>query len=86
MCPTCNYHINMSKMIQLRHVPDALHRQLKVRAALAGLSLSDFLVREVAKIAERPTMDEIRARLAALPPARFRTSPTSAVREERERR
>ena len=48
----------MAKMIQLRHVPDSLHRQLKARAALSGLSLSEFLVREVRKIAERPTPEE----------------------------
>ena len=42
----------MSKMIQLRHVPEALHRQLKARAALSGLPLSDYLIREVRKIAE----------------------------------
>ena len=45
----------MAKMIQLRNVPDALHRTLKARAALAGMSLSDFLVREIRKSAERPT-------------------------------
>jgi hypothetical protein len=41
-------------MIQLGHVPDAVHRQLKARAALAGMSLSDYLVQEVRKIAPRP--------------------------------
>ncbi len=76
----------MSKMIQLRHVPDALHRRLKSRAALAGMSLSDYLVREVGKMAERPTLDEIKARLAALPPAQLKNSPTKIVREERDRR
>ena len=52
-------------MIQLRNVPDALHRKLKARAALEGLSLSDFLTREARKIAYQPT--EIRARLADAP-------------------
>jgi hypothetical protein len=73
-------------MIQLRHVPDALHHRLKARAALAGMSLSDYLVREVGKIAEYPTLEEIRTRLASLPPSRLRTSPTKAIREERDRR
>jgi plasmid stability protein len=73
-------------MIQLRHVPDALHHRLKARAARAGMSLSDYLVREVGKIAERPTLEEIRTRLAALPPSRLKTSPTKAIREERDRR
>ncbi len=76
----------MPKMIQLRHVPDALHHRLKARAALAGMSLSDYLVREVGKIAERPTLEEIRTRLASLPPGRLKTSPTKAIREERDRR
>jgi hypothetical protein len=76
----------MSKMIQLRHVPESLHRQLKARATLAGMSLSDYLVREVRKIAERPTLDEIRARLATSKPSRPKTSPTEIIREERDRR
>ncbi len=50
------------------------------------MSLSDYLVREVGKIAERPTLEEIRTRLAALPPGRLKTSPTKAIREERDRR
>jgi antitoxin FitA len=86
MCFTCKYYMHMAKMIQLRHVPDALHRQLKARAALAGLSLSDYLVQEVRKVAERPTLDEIKARLTALGPSRLRTSPTAIIREERDRR
>jgi plasmid stability protein len=72
-------------MIQLRHVPDALHDRLKVRAVRAGMSLSDYLVREVGNIAERPTLEEIRTRLAALPPGRLKTSQTKAIREERDR-
>lgn len=76
----------MAKMIQLRNVPDALHRQLKARAALEGLSLSDFLVREARQIAARPTLEEIRARLEALPPLELRASPTRILREERDSR
>ena len=51
----------MSKMIQLRNVPDALHRKLKARAAQAGMSLSDYLLDEIRQAAERPTMEEFRA-------------------------
>lgn len=76
----------MSKMIQLRHVPDALHRQLKARAALEGLSLSDFLIREASKIADRPTAAEIRERLSRRGRATPRVTPTDAVRYERDRR
>ena len=71
---TCASHVNklrrMSKMIQLRNVPDALHRQLKVRAAMAGLSLSDFLIREARKIAEQPTPEEMIERLRQREPYR----------------
>jgi plasmid stability protein len=74
----------MSKMIQLRHVPDALHRRLKARAAMAGVSLSDFLVREVRKIAEQPTSEEMVERLRQRDPYRGKLSPTRVLREERD--
>lgn len=74
----------MAKMIQIRHVPDALHRELKARAAMAGLSLSDFLVREVRKIAEQPTPEEMIERLKQREPYRGKLSPTQVLREERD--
>ena len=73
-------------MIQLRHVPDDLHRKLKARAAAAGLSLSDYLIREIQQAAEKPTPDEIKERLARLTPVRLRTTPAQAVRAERDSR
>lgn len=76
----------MSKMIQLRHVPDGLHRQLKARAALSGMALSDYLIQEVRKIAEYPTPEEMRMRLRQRAPYRGKTSPTDAVRAERDQR
>jgi plasmid stability protein len=76
----------MSKMIQLRNVPDALHRTLKVRAAQSGMSLSDFLIDEIERIAERPTLHEIRERLAARAATNPRVTPAQAVRMEREQR
>ncbi|MCU1232639.1 MAG: hypothetical protein JWP63_606, partial [Candidatus Solibacter sp.] len=51
MCITCLYAVNMSKMIQVRDVPDEVHRNLKSRAAREGMSLSDFLKRELARAA-----------------------------------
>lgn len=87
---TCAAHATilryMSKMIQLRNVPDALHRQLKARAALAGMALSDFLIREVRKIAEYPTPEEMRERLAQRDPYRGKGSPTDILRVERDSR
>jgi hypothetical protein len=76
----------MSKMIQLRNVPDPLHRQLKARAALAGLPLSDYLIREVRKLAEHPTPEEMRERLSGRSPYRGKASPTSVLRAERDSR
>ena len=86
MCSTCNYAINMAKMIQLRHVPEQLHRKLKARAALEGMSLSDYLLREVERFSERPTLQELRQRLAQRTPVVPKTSPAEAVRMERDRR
>jgi plasmid stability protein len=76
----------MPKMLQLRHVPDSLHRRLKARAALAGLSLSDYLIREVQKIAEQPTPEEMRVRLRQRIAHRGRRSPTDVLRAERDSR
>lgn len=76
----------MPKMIQIRHVPDTLHRKLKARAALEGLSLSDYLMREAERLAERPTVEELRQRLLQRTPVRPIPSPAKAVREERESR
>ena len=86
MCYTCNYVVHMAKMIQIRHVPDALHRRLRSRAALAGMSLSDFLRRELEAAADRLTTAELRDRLATLEPMRVRETPANAVRAERESR
>ncbi len=74
----------MSSMIQLRHVPDELHRKPKARAALAGMSLSEYLVREIRDIAERPTIAELRARLVRRSSVRPTPSPAKAVRAERD--
>jgi antitoxin FitA len=76
----------MAVMIQIRNVPDALHRQLKSRAALAGMSLSDYLLGEIRQVAERPTLDELRSRLEGRATVRPALSPAHAVRAERERK
>ena len=75
----------MSKMIQIRNVPDALHRRLKSRAALAGMSLSDYLLNEIREVAERPTFEELRARLARRSPVTSSLSPAEIIREVRDR-
>ena len=76
----------MSTMIQIRNVPDDLHRTLKSRAALAGQSLSDYLLNHVRTIAARPTVEEILERLHSLPPVELVSDPVAIIREERDRR
>ena len=76
----------MSKMIQLRNVPDALHRTLKARAALAGMSLSDYLLAEIKEIAERPTLAELRERLHTRKSVASELDTARLVQEEREAR
>lgn len=78
--------MHMPKMIQLRQVPDDLHRKLKARAALEGLSLSDYLLAEIRRTAERPTVAELRDRIAQRTPVITRVPPARAVRAEREHR
>lgn len=72
-------------MIQIRNVPDALHRRLKARAALAGMSLSDYLLSEIREVAERPTLEELRARLERRSQVMPSIAPADAVRTERDR-
>ena len=86
MCVACNYLEHMSRMIQIRNVPDTLHRTLKSRAALAGMSLSDYLLKEIRLIAERPTMEEIRRRLQQLEPIVLPESAAEVIRAERNTR
>lgn len=76
----------MSKMIQLRHVPDGVHRTLKARAALAGMSLSDFLIAELRQLAARPTMGELRARVHRRDRVVGKVSVTDIIRDERDHR
>lgn len=85
MYKTCAY-LNAMKMIQLRNVPDALHRRLKARAALEGKSLSDYLLQQVQTAAERPTVAELRERLAARTQPKLSVSPAEVLREERDGR
>ena len=76
----------MAKMIQIRHVPDALHRRLRARAALAGMSLSDYLRRELEVAADRLTPSELRERLTAAGSVELRERPSAAIRAERDSR
>ena len=83
---TCFYVDYMPTMIQIRNVPDELHRRLKSRAALAGMSLSDYLLNEIRQVAERPTLDELRARLKRRTRIAPTIPPAEVIRAEREGR
>lgn len=76
----------MATMLQIRNVPDQLHRKLKARAALAGMSMSEYALQELRKALERPTRDELLARIAELPSATLEPPPAAVIREEREGR
>jgi antitoxin FitA len=86
MWSTCAHVKCMGTMIQIRNVPEALHRHLKARAATAGMSLSDYLLKEIRHVAERPTLEEMKARLASRTSVHLTISPEDAVRAERDGR
>jgi antitoxin FitA len=73
----------MNRMIQVRNVPDALHRSLKSRAALARMTLSDYLLAELKEIADRPTLAEFRTRLRERKPVTASFDTGGLLREER---
>ena len=73
-------------MIQLRHVPEDLHRKLKLRAAADGKSLSEYLISEIRKSAERPTTEELRQRMMSRSRVKLKTSVVEMLRAERNNR
>ena len=83
---TCKYADRMSVMVQIRNVPSDLHRELKARAALEGMSLSDYLLAELRRVAERPSLAELRERLEKRPATDPYPSPEEAIRAERDSR
>jgi antitoxin FitA len=76
----------MSKMIQVRDVPDEVHSTLKARAAREGMSLSDFIKRELECVAERPTMREWLQRTQEPKPISTKRTAANVIREMRDSR
>jgi antitoxin FitA len=74
------------KMVQIRNVPEEFHRRLKVRSATEGMSMSDYVLREVGKALDRPTRHEVLERLRTRPPRRLKPSAADVIRAEREAR
>ena len=72
-------------MVQIRNVPVEIHRRLKARAALEGLSMSDYVLREVVRSLERPSRAEVIERLRNRPRLKLGDEVVAAVREERAR-
>jgi antitoxin FitA len=81
---TCAHADYMSRMVQVRNVPDALHRKLKARAADAGQTLSDYLLAELERLATRPTRDEMLAKLHSRRRVTLKTPAAIVIRDERE--
>jgi len=75
-----------TRMIQIRHVPIEVHEVLKDRASQAGMSLTDYLLREITKLAERPTIEEVLATIEADGSVVPTEDIAEAVRAEREAR
>ncbi len=76
----------MSVMIQIRNVPEPLHRRLKARAAMEGVSMSRYVLREIERSLERPTRRELLEAIALQPDRVLEPSPAEILREERDRR
>ena len=74
----------MSRMVQIRNVPDTLHRKLKARAADSGRTLSDYLLAELERLAARPTRGEMLAKLHSRKRVTLKTTAAVVIREARE--
>ncbi len=73
-------------MLQIRSIPIELHRRLKARAALEGVSMSEFVLREIRKSLDRPRREEVLERLREQPRRQLRRRPAEVIRQEREAR
>jgi len=73
-------------MIQIRNVATDLHRRLKARAAIEGMSMSDYVLRELRKALDRPTRQEVLERLGSRPMRRLRRNAAEVIRSERDSR
>jgi len=76
----------MSKMVQIRDVPDSVHSTLKARAASEGISLSDFIKREIERVAERPSMREWLQRTRQTKAISSKLTAAQVIRELRDSR
>jgi antitoxin FitA len=75
----------MGRNIQIRNVPDEVHRTLRARAAAAGQSLSDYLLTELVRVAERPPVADVLARAGTRQGGASTDEIVAAVRSGRDR-
>jgi hypothetical protein len=80
----CKQANAMAANIQIRNVPDELHRIMKARAAMAGMSLSDYLIDHIRRLASRPTPEEMRERLSRREPVQVSEPAADILRRERD--
>lgn len=84
MLAACEQIMDMAKMIQVRNVPDSIHRALKAKAALAGKSLSEWILEELDDLAALPTEEELLARLRESEPFAMKRSSAKMIRKDRD--
>ena len=78
--------MSQKTMVQIRNVPADFHRRLKARAAIEGMSMSDYILREIGKALERPTRHEVLERLRGRPVRHLTRSAADLIRAERDAR
>jgi antitoxin FitA len=82
----CEHVTRMNKHVQIKNIDEAVHRKLKIRAIEQGMSLSEYLKRELSSLANRPTNNEVLDRLRKLPNIELKVSAADLVREDRDNR
>ncbi len=70
--------------LQIRNVPEDVHRELKKRAAAMGMSLSEYALSELVRSTQQPTMEELMARIKALPPVEIGDAAVTIIRAHRD--
>lgn len=86
MWHACFHAVHMSKMIQIRNVPEGIHRQLKARAALEGMSMSLYILHEMEKALGRARRQDVLEAIARRPKVILDPPPADVIREGREER
>lgn len=82
----CFHTFIMHTMIQIRNVPQSLHRRLKARAAMEGTSMSQYVLRAIERALDRPSRQELLASIRSQPELRLEPSPAEVLHEERNSR